>query len=231
MHTELKLISQQTVDKVDVYIKHVGIDSEYQYNSIKDIEISYDNETHLLNWTQPIKGEEFKYIIYLDKMDSLKEKDYTLCTLTEGTKLGHYSEIITTATQNPNITIDFSKPELGQEYKDFDVIIVAEQINKGQITILSTVYDSEGNKKDEPQPEPDSDGNNDDGGSGSKIGLFVVIGVLAVAIIAGAIFAFIIYRKYKSRGEISKKTKETSMALINSAKGNLLTSQGSQIDP
>ncbi len=56
-----------------------------------------------------------------------------------------------------------------------------------------------------------------------------------MAIVAGAIIAFILYRKYKSEGEVQKKNKETSMALLNSAKKDKLiesaAQENNQIDP
>ena len=58
---------------------------------------------------------------------------------------------------------------------------------------------------------------------------------MSLVIIAGAIFAFIIYRKYKSEVEVSKKNKETSMALIKSTKNDKLVesqaTETNQIDP
>ena len=135
--------------------------------------------------------------------------------------MGHYSESLTTDDANPKINV----PDLGADYQNFDVMIVAEQVEKGKITILSDVYDSEGNKykpKDGDSPS-------------SNIGLIILIIILSVAIVAGAIIAFILYRKYKSEGEVQKKNKETSMALLNSAKKDKLiesaAQENNQIDP
>ena len=120
-------------------------------------------------------------------------------------------------------------PDLGEDYKDFDVIILAEQVNKGQLTILSAVYDSNGETYDGPTDDDEPKGSN-------NTGLIVLIVILSVVIIAGGIFAFIIYKKYKGKGEIDPKKKETSMALITGAsKDKLVESQAQednqQIDP
>ena len=222
MDTELKLFGD---DGVDVFVKHVGISERYN-EPIKEIEIKYDKDTNILNWTQPIDNEEFVYTVYIDKIDALKNKEYTLCTLTEITKLAHYSQILITNDKNPQITLDFNKPELGNEYKDFDVIIIAEQVNFGKLTILSPVYDSNGNKKED---NPDKKNKN------SNIGLIVLICILSGIIIIGGIFAFIIYRKYKTKGAINVKNKETSMALIKSTKNDKLVEsqaqENNEIDP
>ena len=82
---------------------------------------------------------------------------------------------------------------------------------------------------------PAVEGGSDDDDGGSNTGLIVLIIILSVVIIAGAILAFIIYRQYKSKGVVTQKNKETSMALINSAKNDkLVESQAretNQIDP
>ena len=225
LDTELKMKAD---NGVEVFVKHVGISERYQPN-VNDIEIKYNKNTHFLNWTQPIENEEFKYTIYIDKIDNMKNKGYSLCSITEISKLGHYSEILITKSNDPNITIDFSKPELGDNYKDFDVIILAEQVNLGKLTILSAVYDSEGNKH-EDKSDDDKGGNNN-----SNIGLIVLIIILSAVIIVVGIISFILYRKYKGKGEIDPKKKETSMALITGANNDkLVESQAqerNQIDP
>ena len=148
---------------------------------------------------------------------------YTLCDIVDVTKLGHFSEVITTDIDNPS----FPVPNIGKDYEDFDVIIIAEQMNRGKLTIMSAVYDSNGESHGE---EID-----DDKDSGSNTGLIVLIIILSVIIIAGAIFAFIVYRKYKSKGEISQKNKATSMALIKSTQNDKLVESAAQepnqVDP
>jgi hypothetical protein len=224
LDTELKLFGN---DGVPVFVKHVGISEKYQPTSILDIEINFDNKTRLLNWTQPIEDERFIYTIYIDKNGTLQKLGYTLCDIAEVTKLAHYSKQIETDSRTPNFTV----PSLGDEYNLFAVIILAEQVNKGKLTILSPVYDSSGNSYIPPSPN-DNDG---DGGSSNNTNLIILIIILSVIIIAGAIFAFVIYRKYKSKGVVDKNKKETSMALIKSTKNDKLVEsqaqENNEIDP
>ena len=131
---------------------------------------------------------------------------------------------------------------MSQDIKDIDMVIIAEQLNLGKLIIMSNVFDSN-NEKPNPippsPPGPNPDENNNDkkneGTNNNNVGLIVLIVILSVAIIAGAIFAFFIYRKYKGKGETTKKNKETSMALIKSTKNDkLIESQAQetdQIDP
>ena len=228
LDTELKLFGK---NGVEVFVKHVGISEIYQPN-IKDIEFNYNKDTHLLNWTKPIENEdegedeEFIYTIYIDKLDNIKKLSYTLCSFTEVSKLAHYSEVLRTSSKTPNITIDFTKPEL-KEYYDFDVIIVAEQVNKGKFTLLSAVYDSNGNTYD------GNEDNNSDNQSGNRTGLIVLIVILSIVLVGGCIAAIILYCKFKSEGKVKSNNKETSMAMIKSAQNDkLIESQAAnQIDP
>ena len=211
LDTELKLFSD---NEVEVFVKHVGISEKYQPD-INEIEVTYNKNSHLLNWTQPINGQEFKYTVYIDKKGNMEKQGYTLCSLVDISKLGHYSEILITDSDNPQIILNFSKPELGDEYKDFDVIILAEQVNLGKITILSSVFDSDGKKSEEKEDESNHDNK-------SNTGLIVLICILSGIIVAGGIYAFIIYRKYAGKGKISGNNKETSMAMIKSAQKDKL---------
>ena len=220
LDTELKMRAD---DGVEVFVKHVGIFERYQ-PLVYDIKFDYDKDTKILNWTQPIENEEFKYTIYIDKINNIKKREYTLCDIAEVSKLAHYSEILTTDSNHPQLVM----PDLGEDYKDFDVIILAEQVNRGKLTILSAVYNSNGETYDGQTDDEPKDSNN--------TGLIVLIVILSFVIIVGGILAFIIYRKYKGKGEIDPKKKETSMALITGAsKDKLVESQAQednqQIDP
>ena len=183
----------------------------------------------ILNWTQPIEDEEFQYTIYIDKLDNIKKQGYTLCSITEVTKLAHYSEVLTTNSNNPSIQIDFTKPEL-QGYDEFDVIIVAEQINEGKLTILSVVYNSNGESSDGDGGES-IEPNNDS----SNTGLIVLIIILSLALVCGGIAAFILFYQYRKKGQVSSGNKATSLALIKSQQNEkLVESQAqepNQIDP
>ena len=221
LDTELKVIGD---NGVQIFVKHVGVSNIY-IPTVRDIEIKYDKNSRNLTWNQPIENEEFEYTIYIDKIDTLKKLGYTLCSIAEVSKLGHYYQVITTDERDPRFTV----PPLGKEYDDFDVVIIAEQTSKGKLTVMSPVYDSYGNSNNE---DDDDDG---DKKSSSNTGLLVLIVILSLVIVCGAILAFIIYRKYKSQGIVTQKNKETSMALINSTKNDkLIESQAretNQIDP
>ena len=139
-------------------------------------------------------------------------------------KLGRYSEIKKTNSRTPNTTLDFTKPEL-VDCTEFDVIIVAEQINKGKLTILSPVYNSRGESSDDEGDNPNKgDGNN-------NTGLIIIIVVLSAVIIGGGIAAFFIIRKYKSKGMISTDGKATSMALLKSTASDKLVESQAVVDP
>ena len=226
LDTELKLNAD---NGVEVFVKHVGISKRYQ-PLVRDIEFGYNKDTHVLNWTQPIEDEEFQYTIYIDKLDFIKKQGYTLCSITEVSKLAHYSEVLTTNSNNPSIQIDFTKPEL-QGYDEFDVIIVAEQINNGKLTILSVVYNSNGESSD---GEGGGESIEPKNGS-SNTGLIVLIVILSIALVGGGIAAFIIFYQYKKKGQVSSGNKATSLALIKSQQNEkLVESQAqepNQIDP
>ncbi|MBO6243381.1 MAG: hypothetical protein J6O41_02280 [Clostridia bacterium] len=220
LDTELKL---KGADNTEIFVKHVGIKDVYQPN-IEKITFSYNAQTQELKWTQPIKGQEFKYTVYVDKIDNIKNKGYTLCSIIDTTKLGRYSEVLTTNSNNPYITLDFTKPDL-IDCKEFDVIVVAEQTNEGKLTILSPVYNSKGESS-----EDKSDGNDDDEPS-SNIGLIVIIIILSIIIIGGGIAAFFIIRKYKSKGMMSTDGKQTSMAMLGGTQNDKLVESQAEVDP
>ena len=76
---------------------------------------------------------------------------------------------------------------------------------------MSDVYDSTGHKyTPEPTPTPPP-GSGDNKG---KVGLIVAIVIMSFILIGGAIFVFILYRKYINQNKIKINAKSTSMALI-----------------
>ena len=198
-----------------VFVKHVGVASKYQ-PVVKDIDAYYNNVTRVLNWSSPIEDQEFFYTLYFDKLNNIRKQGYTLCSLVDVSKLAQFSATLTSKDNNPQMTV----PDFGSEYKDFDIIIVAEQTGNGKLTVLSNVFDSN-NKKPEPDNPPHEE-------SGDNTGLVVVIIILVVAILIGGLFALRVYKKYKSRGEMSKKNKETSMALITGTKNDKLVQSQAQ---
>ena len=54
----------------------------------------------------------------------------------EVSKLDHYSGTLQTNSANPNIIVK----DYGSDQKDIDLIIIAEQVNKGKLTILSHTF-------------------------------------------------------------------------------------------
>ena len=60
--------------------------------------------------------------------------------------------------------------------------------------------------------------------------------ILVVVIVGGGILAIVLYRKYRSKGVVNEKVKETSMALITGTKNEkMVESQAeennAQVDP
>ena len=221
LDTELKLKAKSGTE---VFVKHVGVNTQYQPSNIENIKFSYNSQSQQLKWNQPIQGEEFKYTIYIDKIDNIKNKKYTLCSIVDTTKLGRYSEVLTTKSDSPSITLDFTKPDL-IDCKEFDVIVVAEQTGSGKITILSPVFNSKGKSSDD---KSGGDGNDD---KKSNTGLVVIIVILSVIIIVGGIAAFFIIRKYKSKGMVSQDGKQTSMAMLGNTPNEKLVESQAAVDP
>jgi hypothetical protein len=149
LDTELKFYNGKIGD--EIFIKHSG----YDYPSvllIQKIVINYDRETKILSWTQPIIGEKFEYIIYIDKIGIIKKQQYSLCIIANVKKLPHYRKELITDSQTPNIKINISDPEFWPNFGEFDILIVAEQLEKQKFIFKSATYDSLGNNDDD---EPD----------------------------------------------------------------------------
>ena len=60
---------------------------------------------------------------------------------------------MTSNEKNPTKKIDFSQPDLGPDYGEFDIIIVAEQLEKQKFTFISATYDSLGNNNEDPDSD------------------------------------------------------------------------------
>ena len=212
LDTKLKLMGKEGLE---VFIKHVGM-NDYIQPEITPITIEYSKEEKTLTWKQPIENEEFRYDIYIDKLNNIRDKGYTLCSLIDTTKLGRFHDNITTAEYTISYTIDFTKPEL-YNLTDFDAIIIAQQINNGKLIFLSPVY------PDNKTPEPEKKSVN--------VGLIVIIVVLSVVVIGGGIGAYFIIKKYRSKGVIVADGKATSMAMIGSTKNEKLVESQVAVDP
>ena len=186
-----------------------------------------------MDWTQPLINENFNYTIYIDKINQIKKQNYTLCDIAEVSKLGHHTDTKVSKERNPNITLDFAKWEIDPKtYGEFDIIIIAEQLEKQKLTFMSATYDSMGGNNEEPdkkeEEEEEPPNPPDDGGN---VGLIVVISILSVVIIAGIIAAVFIFMKYRKKTKVIEENKQTSMALLNSTQQDKLVESQVQVDP
>ena len=199
LDTGLNLTTDNTAK---VFVRHIGLEEEY-YPYCEDIKLSFDRENHTLKFKQPIEEEEFKYTLYIDHYGTLKNKSYTLCSIAENTKLAHYSTNITSSDVDIKIQLDFDSEEL-KDYKQFDALVLAEQINNGKIMILSDLIQVK---------LPNSDD------SGTNTTLIIIIVVLAVVLVGGGIGLFFFLRKYKNRPNSKKlDAKQTSLAMVDNEK-------------
>jgi hypothetical protein len=207
LDTELAL---ETKNSAEIFIKHIGVNQKYQ-PIIKSIVVGYDGSKKL-NFTQPIDNEEFKYTIYLDKKGNLEKQGYTLCSFTKNSKFAYYSTSITSKDKVVEITLDFESKTL-KGYEKFDLLIFAEQTNKGKLMILSDLFQSAKKKKS----------------SSSNLVLVIVIVILTVLLVGGGITAFILLRRYKLKPVGEKlDAKETSLTMVDNKKEKMITSTASQ---
>jgi len=226
LDTELKF--NKGKNGYEIFVKHSGYTSSTIYSQQK-IVIKYNRETHVLEWTQPLLNENFNYTIYIDKINQIKNKNYTLCDVAEEiTKLTPYMEVLVSKEKNPNITLNIDPATFGE----FDIIIIAEQLEKQKFTFISATYDSLGGNNEEPDyTDEDEETDSPDKGNGSNTGLIVVISILSVVIIAGIIVAVLIFMKYRKKTEVIEGNKQTSMALLNSTQQDKLVESQAQVDP
>ena len=203
LDTELSL---QTEKSSSIFVKHVGINEIYR-PVIKNIDISFDKEK-TLTFTQPIENEEFRYTIILDKRENLK--NLSLCSIVELSKFAKYTSSVVSDKETIEVTLDFSSNAL-KGYEKFDLFILAEQLNKGKIMILSDLF--RGSEKKES----------------SNIVLVIVLVILAVLLVGGAILAFILLRRYKAKPDREKlNAKETSLDMVDNKNEQMITSSASQ---
>ena len=230
LDTELKILKGQ--NGYEIFVKHTGYGSNSVLSQQK-IVIKYNHDTHVLDWTQPLINENFNYTIYIDKINEIKKQNYTLCDIAEVSKLSHFMDTKVSKERNPNITLDFAKWEIDPKtYGEFDIIIIAEQLEKQKLTFMSATYDSMGGNNEEPdkkeEEEEEPPNPPDDGGN---VGLIVVISILSVVIIAGIIAAVFIFMKYRKKTKVIEENKQTSMALLNSTQQDKLVESQVQVDP
>ena len=223
LDTELKITNTNKGD--EIFIKHSGVSLNKKRVAFPDkVKITYHKDTNTLNWTQPLQGQNFTYTLFFSKIDKIKDQHYTLCNTTTGSKLGDIKAIISTDSRTPGINLDTDLPDV-KALGDFDVIIIAEEVGDFKLTLISATYDSNGGNT-EPSPTTEILGDDD-----NNTGLIVLISILSVVIIGGIIVAAFIFYKYKSKGQVIKENKQTSMALLNSTKEDKLVESQVQVDP
>ena len=224
LDTELKITNAKK--GYEMFVKHTGISlNKKRIASAAKIKITYDENKKMLNWTQPIQDQNFTYTLFFNKIDVMKKQYFTLCNTTTGSKLGEYKTIISTNSKTPGLDIGKERSDMLNEYGDFDVIIIAEEVGEFKITLISATYDSKGGNN-EPAPSNEIIGDDDD-----NTGLVVLISILSVVIIGGIIVAAFIFYKYRSKGQVIKENKQTSMALLNSTKEEKMVESTVQVDP
>ena len=101
--------------------------------------------------------EKFEYNIYLDKIDIIKKHHYNLCDIAFIATLPHIKKVLITDSQTPKLNIDFSEPEFGPDFGEFDIIIIAEQLENQKFTFISATYDSMGNNDESDESEDESE--------------------------------------------------------------------------
>ena len=208
LDTELVLDTQNSAK---VFVKHAGVNNKYQ-PVVNDIEIKFDKEK-TLTFTQPIENSKFKYTIYLDKRGNLQSKNYTLCSVVENTKIAYYTTSVTSDKKTVEVTLDFNNRRL-EDYKKFDLLILAEELDNGRIMVLSDIYQSSQSSK---------------GSGSSNLILIIILIILALLLVGGGIAAFILLRKYKERPDKDKlDAKQTSLAMVENKNEQMITSTASQ---
>ena len=219
-NTKLDTELNMTVEIVDihdtdskVFVRHIGLNEEY-YPYVEEITLSFNRSSSSITFNQPIANEEFKYTIYIDHKGNLKEKNFNLCSVVENSKLAHYTKIFNSSEATIIEAIDFNSEEL-KDYKEFDLMILAEQINNGKMMFLSNVLQGRA-KADEEE-------------NTTRTWLIVIIVVLTVLLIGGGIFLFICLKRYKNKPNNKKlDAKQTSLAMVDNENEKMIMSTATE---
>ena len=213
MDTELKMsISGST----KVFIRHVGIPDEY-YPYVDDMKLNFTKENNTLKFNQPISNEEFSYIIYYDEKNKIKEKNYDLCSYAENTKLSEHYQSIESSAEEIEITINFEGNFEGVE--EFDILVLAKQINNGKLIITSDVLQITANIEKESKSNTES----------SNTELIIIIVVLTVILICGGIIIFICLKRYKNQPNSKKlDAKQTTLDMVDNANEKMIMSTATE---
>ena len=202
-----------TDNSAKVFVRHTGLEEEYS-PYYEELAISFDRENRSIKFKQPIAEEEFNYTVFIDNYGTLKNKGLTLCSVAENIKLAHYTKTINSSEENVKIDIDFDSPLL-VEYKEFDAIVLAEQVNNGKLMFLSNLIQTK-------VPGRGSGNNN-------NTTLIIVIVVLGVVLVAGGIVIFFCLKKYKERPNSKKlDAKQTSLAMVDNENEKMIISTATE---
>ena len=203
-----------TDNAAKVFVRHIGLEEKYN-PYCEELTVSFDKGNHTIKFKQPIAEEEFKYTVFIDHYDTLKNKSLTLCSVAENIRLAHYSKTINSTEENIEIFIDFDSAEL-TEYKEFDALVLAEQVNNGKLMILSNII----------QFKLPPDGG-DSGGSNTT--LIIIVVVLGVVLVAGGIIIFFCLKKYKNKPNSKKlDAKQTSLAMVDNENEKMIMSTATE---
>ncbi|MBO6244399.1 MAG: hypothetical protein J6O41_07580 [Clostridia bacterium] len=197
---DTELIIKTSNQDVNIFIKHTGLDKMI-YPNVKSIDINYKDKKLIFN--QPITDEEFKYTILIDKKGNIEKQHYTLCSFSPNKKMAYFTDYITSSAQEVTYELDFENNPKLKGYENFEVLILAEEINNGKMMILSEVY------------SPSESDNNEEGKT--RTTLIIVIIVLALVCVIGGISFYLYLRKLKNRSKRAIVAKHTGMDAINSS--------------
>ena len=210
LDTELKLTNTIS-GSAKVFVRYTGIEEEYYPNVEDEFKLEFDSETNMLTINQPIPDEEIKYTIYIDHRGNLAKQNFNLCSIAEKSKLAPYTQTITSKNEKVEVKIDFSSDDL-KDYKDYDMVVLAEQVNFGKLMILSDIL----------QQKPK-------GNDGTNTELIIIIVVLTVVAICGGFVIFFCLKKYKSSPNSKKlDAKQTSLAMVDNDQEKMITSTASE---
>ena len=196
LDTELELTSNYK--DVNMFIKHTGLDDIFTPD-VKEIDITFKKNT--LTFNQPISGEEFKYTILLDKKGNIQKQDYTICSFSTNRKMAYFTDYVISSENKVSYEIDFDKDKL-HDYKDFEVLILAEELKNGKMMILSEVF------------SPKNTGTTS---KKTRNMLIVVAIILAVICVVGGVSFYLYMRKLKNRPRGVIRSKPTDITDIESA--------------
>ena len=194
---DTELVIESDYQDVNIFVKHTGIDEDFTPD-VKDISIKYENNKLIFN--QPIAGEDFKYTILLDKKGNIENQKYTICSFTTNRKMAYFTDYVTSSEKEVTYEIDFNKDEL-EDYEDFEVLILAEEVKNGKMMILSEVYGPK--KKSSSKKE--------------RTTLIIVAIILALICIPGGVAVFLYLKKLKKKPRRALASKPTDFKDIEGA--------------